>query len=220
VATNVFVGRIHKFAMVMNWLPWPVLPKKEWPQVRFKEKRAITWKEHQAMTANEPNPERRAFYEFCWDLGGAQSDLASLTAEDIGWQGKGVSVRAIRDICQSCKRRLSARVCVDVAHVRDAGKRYDNLALVIRCFRLRHLPEDAEHLPGKGDARTFLSADRRESRHEGVEFGRVRRPDNRVGKPAPGTRRGLSVGRLRGVARNGKNGTEGTNSQLPMADCR
>ena len=37
------------------------------------------------------NPERRAFYEFCWHLGGAQSDVASLTAEDIDWQTKVVS---------------------------------------------------------------------------------------------------------------------------------
>jgi hypothetical protein len=38
VATNVFLRRLHNFALDMNWLPWPVLPKKQWPQVRFKEK--------------------------------------------------------------------------------------------------------------------------------------------------------------------------------------
>ena len=41
--------------------------------------------------ANEANPERRAFYEFCWHLGGAQSDVARLAAEDIDWQGRVVS---------------------------------------------------------------------------------------------------------------------------------
>ena len=45
----------------------------------------------QAIVAAEHNPERRAFYELCWHLGGAQSDLASLTAEDIDWQTKAVS---------------------------------------------------------------------------------------------------------------------------------
>jgi hypothetical protein len=50
-----------------------VLAKKQWPKVRFKEKRAITVREHQAMIGNEQNPERRAFYEFCWHLGGAHS---------------------------------------------------------------------------------------------------------------------------------------------------
>jgi integrase len=91
VATNVFLRRIHNFAIGMNWLPWPILAKKQWPTVRFKEKRAITWKEHQAIIENEHNTERRAFYEFCWHLGGAQSDVASLTAEDIDWQTKAVS---------------------------------------------------------------------------------------------------------------------------------
>jgi hypothetical protein len=55
-----------------------VLAKKQWPKVRFKEKRAITFKEHQAIIENEQNAERRAYYEFCWHLGGAQSDAASL----------------------------------------------------------------------------------------------------------------------------------------------
>jgi hypothetical protein len=31
VATNVFLRRIHNFALDMSWLPWPVLPKKQWP---------------------------------------------------------------------------------------------------------------------------------------------------------------------------------------------
>ncbi|HZM03540.1 MAG TPA: tyrosine-type recombinase/integrase [Candidatus Saccharimonadales bacterium] len=93
VATNVFLRRLHNFALDMNWLPWPVLAKKQWPKVRFKEKRAITWQEHQTIIEKELNPERRAFYEFCWHLGGAQSDLASLTTEDIDWSSKVVSFR-------------------------------------------------------------------------------------------------------------------------------
>ncbi len=91
VATNVFLRRIHNFALDMSWLPWPVLPKKRWPQIHFKEKRAITTQEHQAIVTAEHNPERRAFYELCWHLGGAQSDVANLTAEDIDWQAKVVS---------------------------------------------------------------------------------------------------------------------------------
>lgn len=93
VATNVFLRRIHNFALDMSWLPWPVLPKKQWPKVHFKSKRAITWKEHQAIIASELNLERRAFYGFCWLLGGAQSDVASLCAEDIDWQNKVVGFR-------------------------------------------------------------------------------------------------------------------------------
>lgn len=91
VATNIFLRRIHNFAVGMGWLPWPILAKKQWPPVRFKEKRAITSKEHQAIVQKELNPERSAFYECCWLLGGAQSDIASLTADDIDWENRVVS---------------------------------------------------------------------------------------------------------------------------------
>ncbi len=61
VATNVFLRRIHNFALDMNWLPWPVLPKKQWPKIRFKENRAMTALGHQAIVTGEHNPERRAY---------------------------------------------------------------------------------------------------------------------------------------------------------------
>jgi integrase len=93
VATNVFLRRIHNFALDMSWLPWPILAKKQWPKVRFKEKRAITWEEHEAIVQREANPERKAFYELCWHLGGAQSDIATLRAEDIDWPNRLVSFR-------------------------------------------------------------------------------------------------------------------------------
>src|ERR1051326_6869569 len=63
VSTNIYLRRIHNFALDMSWLPWPVLPKKRWPSITFKEKRAITWKEHQAIVACEFNAERKAFYQ-------------------------------------------------------------------------------------------------------------------------------------------------------------
>ena len=31
VTTNVYLRRIHHFAVAMHWLPWPVLPKLHWP---------------------------------------------------------------------------------------------------------------------------------------------------------------------------------------------
>lgn len=54
-------------------------------------KRAITFKEHQATIAKELM-ECRAFYDFCWHLGGAQSGVASQSAEDVDWQGKVASL--------------------------------------------------------------------------------------------------------------------------------
>jgi integrase len=93
VATNVFLRRIHNFALDMGWLPWPVLPKKQWPGVEYGAKRAITWEEHRQIVEREQNPERRSFYELCWLLGGSQGDIASLRAEDIDWENRVVSYR-------------------------------------------------------------------------------------------------------------------------------
>ena len=86
-STNIYLWRIHNFALDMSWLPWPVLPKKRWPAIKFKEKRAIKWSEHQAIVARELNlnPERKAFYELAWHLGASQSDIAFLNAENIDW---------------------------------------------------------------------------------------------------------------------------------------
>jgi integrase len=86
VSTNVHLRKLHNFCLDMNWLPWTILPKKQWPAVRYGEKRAITFAEHQKIIARENNQERRAFYELCWHLGGAQGDIAGLQANDIDWQ--------------------------------------------------------------------------------------------------------------------------------------
>jgi hypothetical protein len=86
VSTNVHLRKLHNFAVAMNWLPTPVLPRKQWPALVFKPKRAITVEEHNRILARERNPERRNFYSLCWCLGGSQSDIASLLAEDINWE--------------------------------------------------------------------------------------------------------------------------------------
>ncbi len=91
VCTNIYLRRIHNFALDMNWLPWPVLPKKRWPVIKFREKRGITWEEHQAIVAREGNPERKAFYQLAWHLGASQSDIALLEAENIDWEARVIS---------------------------------------------------------------------------------------------------------------------------------
>jgi integrase len=99
VSTNVFLRRAHNFAVGMHWLPWPVLPKLQWPPVRFKEKRAITLEEHAKIVKREGNPELRAFYELLWHLGGSQSDVANLRAEDVQWHNRTISF-------QRCKTKV------------------------------------------------------------------------------------------------------------------
>ena len=96
VSTNVYLRRIHNFALDMNWLPWPVLAKKVWPAVEFKEKRAITLAEHLAIVARENNPERKAFYKLAWLLGASQSDLAFLEAENVDWDNHSISYQRMK----------------------------------------------------------------------------------------------------------------------------
>ena len=96
VSTNVYLRRIHNFALDMTWLPWPVLAKKRWPAVEFKEKRGITLAEHLAIVAREQNPERKAFYKLAWHLGASQSDLAFLEAENVDWDNHVISYKRMK----------------------------------------------------------------------------------------------------------------------------
>jgi integrase len=88
VSTNHYLRRLHNFALEMNWLPKSIVPRRQWPKPVYKEKRAITQTEHEKIIANENNPERRAFYQLAWHMGAAQTDLATLTAEDVDWEQK------------------------------------------------------------------------------------------------------------------------------------
>jgi integrase len=90
VSTNIYLRRIHNFALDMTWLPWPVLPKKRWPAVTFKAKRGIRLEEHQAIVAREQNAERKAFYQLAWYLGASQTDLALLNAENVNWKDRAI----------------------------------------------------------------------------------------------------------------------------------
>ena len=85
VSTNAYLRRLQNFCIGMNWLPWPILPKELWPRVKHKSKRAIKHEEHLKIVAREGNEERRKFYEASLELGGAQSDMAFLEAEDADW---------------------------------------------------------------------------------------------------------------------------------------
>lgn len=96
ISTNCYLRRIHTFALDMNFLPWPVLPRKGWPVIKFKQKRAITREEHEKILLSESNPEWRAYYELLWHLGGSQTDMARLSAKDIDWATRTVSYARVK----------------------------------------------------------------------------------------------------------------------------
>lgn len=97
-STNVYLRRIHNYALGMEWLLKSVLPKLLWPKPVHKKKRAITQAEHRAIIARETNPERRDFYELLWHTGASQGDAASLVAENINWHQRTISY---------CRRKLA-----------------------------------------------------------------------------------------------------------------
>jgi integrase len=91
VSTNQYLRRVQNFALDMTWLAVPILPRKQWPAVHFKPRRGITIEEHGKILAGERNPEWIAYYKTLWHTGGAQSDIAGLTGENIDWDLKVIS---------------------------------------------------------------------------------------------------------------------------------
>ena len=96
VCTNIFLRRLHNYALEMDWLPKAIIPRRQWPKIEFKSKRGITFEEHQKIIAGECNPEWRAYYNLLWHLGGAQSDVANVRAEDVDWEMKVVSFNRMK----------------------------------------------------------------------------------------------------------------------------
>jgi len=91
VSTNVYMRRLHNFALDMDWLMKSIVPKRQWPRVVHRQGKAIKLAEHQRIIDREQNLERRAFYQLCWHLGGSQTDVASLFAEDVDWKHQTIS---------------------------------------------------------------------------------------------------------------------------------
>jgi len=91
ISTNIFLRRLHNFALDLGWLPVPLIPRRRWPRIQFDDKRAITWEEHQKILAGERNAELRDYYELLWHLGASQTDLASLHADNIDWTNQTIS---------------------------------------------------------------------------------------------------------------------------------
>jgi integrase len=104
VSTNIYLRRLHNFCLDMNWLPWPIIPKRQWPEIKFKEKRAITLEEHQRILNGESNLELRAYYELLWHFGASQTDMASLRAEDIDWSNQTLSYARLKTGSQAVIR--------------------------------------------------------------------------------------------------------------------
>ena len=84
-ATSNYLRRLHNLALTSGWILTPILPANGWGKVQEREKRAINHEEHLRILAAEGNQERKLYYELLWLTGAAQTDGASLCAENVNW---------------------------------------------------------------------------------------------------------------------------------------
>lgn len=96
VMTNAFLRGLHNLAVGVGWLPMPILPPKLWPTIEAKPKRGVTTEEHEKIISTECNQERKLYYKMLWEIGAAQSDGASLTAENIDWKDRTLSFQRLK----------------------------------------------------------------------------------------------------------------------------
>ena len=134
VATNLYLRRIHHYAVTMHWLPWPVLSKLHWPPLVYQAKRAITLDEHWQLLAVERSPVRRAFYEILWHFGGSQTDMARLTAEDIDWQRQTIAYRRHKSGTMAVQA-IGAEVAAVLRTLPQAGYLFPTLADISPSYR-------------------------------------------------------------------------------------
>ena len=82
-ATNNYLRRLHNLALGNSWIQWNIIAPKHWEKPKRKQRRGITVDEHRAILKGEQHTERRHYYQMLWLTGGAQSDCAALSNENI-----------------------------------------------------------------------------------------------------------------------------------------
>jgi integrase len=85
-STHHYLRRLHNYALHLGWLLAPVMADAAWPQIRKKKFTAISEEEHERIIAREGNQERKLYYQMLWETGGSQSDIASLSWDQINLQ--------------------------------------------------------------------------------------------------------------------------------------
>ena len=86
-----YLRRLHNLALMLGWLPVPVLAPKLWPKPQPQARRGVTLAEHHRILDAEKNAERNFYYQLLWEVGASQSDAAALTAENIDWPTRTLS---------------------------------------------------------------------------------------------------------------------------------
>jgi integrase len=108
---------------------------KLWPKHKPKARRGITLAEHQRLLTLAKGAEWKLYLELLWETGAAQTDAATLKAEDIDWQARTITyfrqktgTRAQITLSQKLETVLShlptlgalfPRLAPEAAHVRS-----------------------------------------------------------------------------------------------------
>jgi len=116
-STNNHLRRLHNFCVDMNWLPWPLIPKRQWPAVRYKERRAITWDEHSRIVAREGNAERKGLLPTRVASGGLPRRSAALHGEDVDWASGTITYVRMKTKCRENQTPLQIRFVQSVADI-------------------------------------------------------------------------------------------------------
>ena len=88
-----YLRRLHNYALHLGWLLMPVMADAAWPDVRKRKFTAITEDEHRRIVGREHNLERKLYYEMLRETGGAQTDIASLHADQVNFENETIRFR-------------------------------------------------------------------------------------------------------------------------------
>ncbi len=137
LSTNLHLRQLQNFVVDLDWLPRPIIPRRQWPKVRFRERRAILRSEHEKIIAVEPNVERRLYHEVDWHLGANQTDIVLLTADNIDWSAR-VVIFARLKIGQPCVVRFREDFPAVLAELPNQGPLFPNFSKLKEGHRSAH----------------------------------------------------------------------------------
>ncbi len=122
-STNNYMRGLHNLALNLGWLGWPILAKKAWPKIRYKVRRAITSAEHRRVVETECSAERALYYEFLWETGGSQSDIANLSRANVDQVNDVLFFQRqkLAEDCQPARIRIGRRLAELLTRVPKTG---------------------------------------------------------------------------------------------------
>ena len=79
VSTNVFLRRLHNYALDMNWLAWAILPRKQWPKSSTAKSAASRWR-NTSRSLRAKKTRNGAIITSCCGFTGGSADGCRLAA--------------------------------------------------------------------------------------------------------------------------------------------